>query len=278
MNFGALKTSIMDYGKEITSSSAKWLDFTKQVGQLTGNHKLLDYTTSFRNMDNFIMRTPKWTIGGAIFSGIMRTSHIKEVTPTTYPVQNGAIMTDHAILMPTELDIQIMVSDAEHENTWQDVRTGSKSLDFGLKMYDKYRKIKSFEGIGSSFLGSLSQSFSPPGQVAYSGERGKSAWGVLSAMRDARVPIEVVTRLQTYKNMLITSINTDDDVTTLHGLSVTVHLREIHVANVADVATSARQHTTDSTAGGAVPVEASEQSNKTLLKQGVDGFMSIGKG
>lgn len=261
----SLKSSVTDYAKEITSSKAKWLDFTKDVAKVTGSRKLLDYTTGFRNVESLIMRTPTWTIGGAAFEGIIKTDHSQEVQPTHYPVQNGAIMTDHAIVLPAELDIQIMVSDSYSKLSWKDIKTGQKFVDTVLKNYDLIQKVKNIE--------SITTLFAPKGQVAQSGERGVAAYALLKAMEIARIPIEVVTRLQTYKSMLITNVSAPDDVNTLYGLSVNIHLTEVHVAQVGQVVESARAHVTQSTQSGAQPVtEVSEANNKTLLKAGVDAI------
>lgn len=263
-----LKTSIKDYAKEITSSEASWIDFTKDVARVTGNTRLLDYTVGYKQLNSLVMRTPTWTIGGAQFEGILKTDHSREVQITNYPVQNGAIMSDHAIVLPSELDIQILVSDAYTPLSWKDIKTGHGLVDTLIQQYDRIKKIQNME--------SITTLFAPKGQVAQSGERGVTAWQLLSMMQFLRIPIDVVTRLQTYKNMVITNINAPDDVNTLYGLMVNVHLREVHISEVAEVVESARAHTTQSTQGGAKPVTESDASNdKTFLKSISDGVKEV---
>lgn len=257
MNLKPLITSVKDYGKEITSSRASWTDFTKQVAKTFGNRTLLDYTTMFNNMDTFLLRSNSWTIGGAVFNGIMSTGHMIEVNPTHYPVQSGATMTDHAVLQPAELDIDILVSDAQNNTaSWGSVRTGNKFVD---RLIDGYGKVQKYKN--------LQTMFSEPGQVATTGERGASAWALLKSMAEARIPVDIVTRLGTYHNMLIQSVHTQDELSTLYGLRVNIHCLQVQVANVAEVAVSARKQVSQSTNGGVQPVATDSSANtKSILK------------
>lgn len=248
----SLISCVKNYGKEITSSRASWLNFGSIVAKVSGNTSLLDYTSMAANLSDYILYTPRWTIGGAAFSGIMRTNHLLQVQATHYPVQSGSVMTDHAILLPPELDIDVMVSDAEvYPRT---VKTGNRFIDTALDLYGKFKGIKK-----------VSDLFTPPGQIAISGERGISAWGLFRAMIASRVPVDVVTRLGVYHNMLLISAEAPDDVTTLYGLNCTLHFVQIDVAQVAEVQTSARKQTTGSTASGAQPVDASASQNGSIL-------------
>ena len=108
---------------------------------------------------------------------------------------------------------------------------------------------------------------SEPGQVATLGERGVSAWVLLKSMAEARIPIDIVTRLGTYHNMLIQSVHTQDELSTLYGLSVSIHCIQVQVANVAEVTVSARNQVSQSTNGGVQPVDTeSSANNKSILK------------
>ena len=268
MNLEFLKTSVKDYAKEITASEASWTNFTKDVVKVTGNRTLLDYTVGYKQLNSLVMRTPTWTIGGAAFEGIIKTDHSREVRITNYPVQNGAIMSDHAIVMPSELEIQILVSDSYTPLSWRDLKTGNGLIDTLMKQYDRINEVRNIKSITTLFR--------PKGQVAQSGEGGVNAWQVLSMMQFLRLPIDVVTRLQTYKNMVITNISAPDDVNTLYGLMVNVHLREVHIYEVAEMVESARPHTTQTTQGGAKPVTESDgPTNKTAAKAIYDGIKGV---
>ncbi|WP_371374911.1 phage baseplate protein [Sporomusa aerivorans] len=84
---------------------------SQQITKLTGKYELVNMVSGIANLDTFLFRTPKWPIGGVYFDGIMRTEHVSRVRPTQYPVQTGVTMTDHAIIEPAELTIEVMMSD-----------------------------------------------------------------------------------------------------------------------------------------------------------------------
>ena len=88
-----------------------WMDFSQQIAKLTGKYELINMVSGITNLDTFLFRTPKWPIGGVYFDGIMRTEHVSRVRPTQYPVQTGVTMTDHAIIEPAELTIEVMMTD-----------------------------------------------------------------------------------------------------------------------------------------------------------------------
>lgn len=83
-----------------------------------------------------------------------------------------------------------------------------------------------------------------PGQFTGAYTKSVSAYRRLLDLQRSRIPCSVLTRLGSYQNMLIESISAPDDPGMLHGLSCSVSLREVLVANVAVAKVSARQWTT----------------------------------
>lgn len=64
-----------------------------------------------------------------VFDGVMRASHYQTARPTQYPVQNQANFTDHVILEPARLSLDIIMSDAIQSYTeGQWVGNPSKSI------------------------------------------------------------------------------------------------------------------------------------------------------
>jgi len=107
------------------------------------------------------------------------------------------------------------------------------------------------------------------GQFANGWSRSVKAYEVLAELQKQRIPIQVVTRLKVYQNMLIETISVPDDYKTLYSLKVTVSLREIMVATVKTVKLSARPQVTGSTnRGNPEPVEP----NKSILSQILGAF------
>jgi hypothetical protein len=102
-----------------------------------------------------------------------------------------------------------------------------------------------------------------PDQFTGGWSRSVTAYQVLLELQRQRIPVQILTRLRLYKNMLIEVISVPDDYKTLYGLKVTVAFKEILVAQVTTVKISQRPQVTDSTNRGVVePVE----SNKSILK------------
>lgn len=70
-----------------------------------------------------------------------------------------------------------------------------------------------------------------------------SAYRSLVKLQEERKPLKVLTKLNTYENMLIESIRANDDVSTQYALKASVELVQILVANVTEEKVSARQWT-----------------------------------
>lgn len=231
------------------------MDFSKQIAKLTGSYWLLDRASGIKNMTGFIFSSPKWPIGGVYFDGIIRTEHVTSIRPTNYPVQTGVVMTDHAVIQPAELSIDVMMSDAK--------TSAYVSTDPILNLF--YSELQNI-----SFLSNALDLCATPTTTSGDG-RSVSAYQTLVAMQYSRVPITVETRLRTYKNMLIESVSAPDDVMTLNAMKCSVRLREVIIADVAEVQVSARAAaTTQQTSGGQTPVETGAGVNKTMAKAGLD--------
>jgi len=99
-----------------------------------------------------------------------------------------------------------------------------------------------------------------PGQFVQGDSRSITAFNVLTQLQSQRVPMQVMSRLGLFKNMLIETIAVPDDNLTQYGLKATVTMKEVFVATVKTVKVSARPHVTDSTNRGTVVVETPNQS------------------
>lgn len=233
----------------------------QDVARLTGKYKMWNMMTGYDNLTGFLFRTPSWPIGGVYFDGIMRTEHVSRIKPTTYPVQTGVQMTDHAIIDPADLTIEIMMSDAETRDfASQDTVTNLC-----------YQAAKMVLGTGA-----FKELFTKmPGGGQGEG-RSAAAWATLRAMQLSRTPITVETRLQTYKNMLITELSAPDDVQTLHALRCQVRLQEIFIAEASEVQVSKRAAATQGASNsGQQPVDVGGDTKQSALKAMVNKGRSI---
>ncbi len=231
------------------------MEFSRQIAKLTGNYMLLNLATGFDNLDTFLFRMPSWPIGGIYFDGIMQTEHVSRIKPTQYPVQTGVQMTDHAIIEPVELTVDVMMSDAE-TSTYVSMNPLLNTL------YQAVQRIK----IYNNFASLCSQ----PSILRGDG-RAAATWQTLRLLQTSCVPITVETRLGTYVNMVIEELSAPDDVKTLHAFRCTVRMREIFFAEAAETQTSARAAATkNATNGGQQPVETGDSVNKTALAAGAE--------
>lgn len=257
-----------------TPTKPDWMEFGKQLGKLTGHYEILDFVSGITGMQKFLMR-PKWPIGGMYFDGIMRTEHTSRVRPTTYPVQTGVTMTDHAIIEPAELTIEVMMTDSPAGGASVGglaVAVGETtggilgSIFSGIGLADIAMSNMGIQGIYPSNFGDLPCT---PSMTLPGGEgRSIEAWKNLRSLLISRVPITVETRLGTYNNMLIEELSAPDDVKTLNALRCTIRMKEILFAEVAETKTSLRKSATaEASASGQVPGDTSDDMQKTAAKR-----------
>lgn len=88
------------------------------------------------------------------------------------------------------------------------------------------------------------------GQFSEGWSRSVTAYQVLKELQKQRIPVQVMTRLGLYQNMLIEVISAPDNYQTLFGLRATVTLKEIIVASVTTVKVSSRPQITGATNRG----------------------------
>lgn len=105
------------------------------------------------------------------------------------------------------------------------------------------------------------------GQFGLGDGRSVSAYGVLVKLQEERQPLEIVTPLATYNNMLIQTIDIPVDYKTRKGLRATVTFKEIIMATVTEAKVSSRPQTTDQTNGGDLQAESTQGSNASILVQ-----------
>ena len=91
------------------------------------------------------------------------------------------------------------------------------------------------------------------GQWTGSNSKSVSAYQTILGLQLARKPLTLTTRLNTYTNMLITSIHTPDDYKTKFGLRATITFQQIFNGITSTALASARPQTTGSTGVGTVP-------------------------
>lgn len=159
-------------------------------------------------------------LGNFIFDAFFTIQHESNLTITDHPIQTGANVSDHAYMEPQNLTFDIGMSDV-----MQDISSNA---------------ITKFTGTSSS--------------------RSVNAYQTLRQLQANRLPINCITRLGTYTNMLIETISAADDNKTASALKATVTLKEVFVASVTTVKISARPQKTDVTNEGDQKVQSTDES------------------
>lgn len=101
----------------------------------------------------------------------------------------------------------------------------------------------------------------------WTGARSKSvsAFNTLVAIRNARIPVSVTTRLFSYTNMLLRSISADETPKTIAGLRARIEFFQLFMATTLQTQNSARPQDTENTNLGTVsspqPTSAEESQN-----------------
>lgn len=95
-----------------------------------------------------------------------------------------------------------------------------------------------------------------------------SAYRTLCKLQAERKPLKVLTKLNTYENMLIENIQVNDDPSTAYALKASIELVQILVAQVTEEKVSAREWTS---AQQANPNEVSPQEDQGSLLGQING-------
>lgn len=123
------------------------------------------------------------------------------------------------------------------------VQTGAALTDHSFQIPARLTLEIGMSDVMDSFL---------QGQYTPGAGKSVSAYQTFLALQSARTPLTVVTRLNTYTNMLIRNIDTPDTNKTYYGLRATISLKQILMAYVATQA--------------AVPAAAQQQSVAQTVK------------
>jgi hypothetical protein len=148
---------------------------------------------------------------------VMRVEHQQEAHITEHPVQTGANISDHAYAMPARVTLDIGMSDA------MSAYASSTSSDAAMA--------------AGAWSGS-------------SKSKSVNAFTEITSWATSRVIVSVGTRLKVYSNMMVESITPEETNKTKTSLRCRVTFKQVFIANVQQVATSALPQTTQLTSSG----------------------------
>lgn len=101
------------------------------------------------------------------------------------------------------------------------------------------------------------------------------AWQILKELQENRIPMFVFTKLDSYENMVITSMQADDTADTYSSLRATVELTEIPVARVKEVQITSADQTVIETEMGKI---TAYNVDRSLWLRAADWFSSFVSG
>lgn len=119
--------------------------------------------------------------------------------------------------------------------TQHPVQTGANIADHA---FVNPRRISMEIGISDAMAYRIAGCYSEPGQT-----KSIQAYKTLCKKQAERQPLKVITRLDTYENMLIESITINDNPSTQYALRASIELVEVLTAQVAEGKVSTRQWT-----------------------------------
>lgn len=149
---------------------------------------------------NAILVRPKRSVGPFEMQVVMEEQHTDDLEITDHPVEQGAIISDHAFKRPAEVKIV---------GGWSD----SPSIP------DLFRGIAAVPGTTVAGVQSLI--------TGNNVSQGRDIYDKLLKLQSDRTPFDVYTGKRVYKNMLIKSLSTVTDRDTENSLVVTMLLRQI---------------------------------------------------
>lgn len=154
-----------------------------------------------------ILIRPRRSIGGFAAHVTLSERHTDELEVVEHPVEQGALVADHAFKRPPEVVIECAWSNSPRSGVLGAI-TGTVA------------------GVQALVTGNS------PDQV-------RDVYNRLLALQATAEPFEVVTGKRTYPNMLIRTLTVETDKDSEHVLRVTATLRQVLFATVRVVAVSA---------------------------------------
>jgi hypothetical protein len=168
-----------------------------------------------------------------VFDAVFSLEHQQRLVKTSHPVQSGANINSHAYLEPPTVSMHIGMSDA-----MQQYAAGLANGGTVQPGPNQATAMTAAQWSGSSQSKSV------------------RAYEQLLQLQQARKLLTIVTRLRTYRNMLITDVAPFEDARTVTGLRARVVFETIITAAIGGAAVSALPNDTQGTGLGTISGQA----------------------
>lgn len=187
-----------------------------------------------------IIIKPARKIGTLTAQVTISEAHTDELEITEHPVEQGAVIADHAFKRPAEVTIVCGWSNSPPGNGANALlNAGLGAVVMGLQGANPTSIATA--GFGGAVGGAISQtgaaiqgliSGNTPGQV-------KDIYQKLLQLQEQRIPFDVLTGKRAYVNMLIRSLSTTTDKTMENSLIVTAVLKQVILVSTKPLSLSA---------------------------------------
>lgn len=188
-----------------------------------------------------------------VFDAIKLADFDQSCIPTQKPLQTGFNTSDHAVLQPARIVLEVIMSDV-------------------IAAYST--------GVGSDGV---------PNPPMWSGNPSKSvsAFQEMINLMQNRTLITLNTRLDTYENMLLVNVRAKDDQLNYYGAAMVLTFQQLIISTVTTSFDSARSQTTGDTAQGTIqtqnpdPVTLQQHTVTSLPNAAglgsIDSFLGAGR-
>ena len=158
-------------------------------------------------LKNVLKIPTKAQIGFLKLDASLKENHVRKATVSDNELEDGTIASDHVRLTPLSLTMDAVVSD-----------TPISILGLGVSTDD-------FLGAANDFFGGEKSAFED--LVKNDTRTPAEAWAYLNDTMELRTPFSVVTALDRYENMIITSLSAPRTAQNGKDLAFSIELREI---------------------------------------------------
>lgn len=195
---------------------------------------MLGYATAAATLGlQSIQVRPKRSIGPFVAQVVFEEVHTDELVITDHPVELGAMVSDHAFMLPAEVVIKC---------GW----SNSASVT-GLLAGLSNAVQQTVSGAAALFRGSSES------QV-------RQVYQNLQQLQSSRIPFEIQTGKRLYRNMLIKSLRVTTDKENENALAVTAVCREVMLVAVSVVAVGAPPEAQANPAATQAPISKGTKS------------------
>ena len=153
----------------------------------------------------------------------MQENYTHATQPTQFPIETGAEVSDHIITSPFSLELACLITDTPIDTSQalitEGIATALGALTGPLGIVAAGAGYALYNSLSQNPLGAFSDQTPPTRSVI--------GWVTLRALQLTRRPFTVVTKLDTFQNMVITNMSVPRDAGTGQALVFNINLQQL---------------------------------------------------